>query len=134
MFPRAMPYPRGRTRSVAGTMNKLELAYSLHLEMLLRADLIAFWKWDCISLKLAKNTHYRTDFLVMQKDGALEIHETKGNHMEEDAWLKLKLVAEIFPFPVMLVRKDKTKGWDIAEVQLDAVGMLPRKPKPAHAS
>jgi hypothetical protein len=111
-------------------MNKLEAAYAEHLEQLLRAGLIAFWKWDCLSLKLAKNTHYRTDFLVMQTDGCLEVHETKGNHMEEDAWLKLKMVAELFPFPVMLVRKDKAKGWDIAEVQLDAKGMLPRKPKP----
>lgn len=85
----------GRLKS--GEMNKTEARYSQHLEQLKMMGDVLWFKFDCINLRLADKTFYKPDFLVMFTDGRLEIHEVKG-HWEDDAKVKIKVAASIFPF------------------------------------
>lgn len=99
-------YKRPRPKHVAGEMNKLESAYALHLEWLKRAGEIEDYRFERLKFKLAGNTFYTPDFLVVKKE-FLEIHEVKG-FMMEDANVKLKVAADSFPwFKFVLVTREK---------------------------
>lgn len=108
---------RGRQPTQAGEMNKTEKAYSVYLDSLKAAGEIKQWWWDAITLKWAKDTRYRADFMVLSKDDRIELHETKG-FMEDDAWVKLKTVSALLPFRVLLVKRSKGGNWDITEVEM----------------
>lgn len=111
-------------RRKTGEMNKTESAYNDHLSLLLRAGEIDGFAFEAIKLRLADNTFFTPDFLVMAKDGVLELHDTKGTTkklrasgrkeaipwIEEDAKIKLKVVAELFPFRVFAAFKT-SEGW-----------------------
>lgn len=86
--------------------NKLELAYSRLLEVEQQAGEIHRWWWDALALKLGHDCRYNTDFLVQRPSGLLEIHETKG-FMRDDALVKLKVCAAMYPFTVVLVKREK---------------------------
>lgn len=112
-------------RRAPGERNKLEAAYERHLETLERAGIIEGFKFEGIKLRLADNTFYTPDFLVFAEDGVVELHDTKGTTkkkrsdgskvagpwIEEDAKIKLKVVAELYPFRVMAVFKT-SDGWE----------------------
>lgn len=111
-------------RRAKGERNKTEAAYEDHLRLLNRAGEIDDFKFEGIKLKLADNTHFTPDFIVFAADGVVELHDTKGTTkktrasgvkesvpwIEEDAKLKLKIVAELFPFRVFAVFKT-ADGW-----------------------
>jgi len=115
-------------RREPGERNKLEAAYEQHLETLKRAGMIVDFKFEGIKLRLADNTFYTPDFIVFDDDGVVELHDTKGTTkrkksdgskvaapwIEEDAKLKLKLVAELYPFRVFAIFKT-TNGWERME-------------------
>lgn len=88
---------RGRAhgKSVPGEMNKLEEAYAANLEQQRMLGQILSWRWSPMKLRLAKGTFYDIDFWVIQNDGLIEIHETKG-HWEDDARVKIKVAAAMF--------------------------------------
>lgn len=93
----------------SGQMNKLEAAYAARLESLKLAGEIADYRFECIKLRLADNTFYAPDFMVLRPDGAFEVHEVKG-HWEDDARVKIKVAAAQFPFKFVAVKKTKN-GW-----------------------
>lgn len=111
-----------------GQRNKLEAAYEQHLELLKREGKIDGYFFEGIKLKLADNTNYTPDFLVFASDGVVELHDTKGTTtkmrasglkekvpwIEEDARLKLKIVAERFPFRTFAVFKTHN-GWEMQQ-------------------
>ena len=97
---------RGRGRSPHGKPNKLELAYLDHLEMRRCAGEVVEYSFESIKLKLAPNTFYEPDVLVLLSDGTLEIHEVKG-HWEDDARVKIKVAAELFPIRFIAVTREK---------------------------
>jgi hypothetical protein len=103
----------GRTKK-AGTMNKLEEAYSWVLEARKRAGELQWWTYEAITLKLADGVRYTPDFTVLTIGPRLEFHEVKG-YMRDDARVKLKVAAAMFPFKFLLVRKSG-RGWEITEV------------------
>lgn len=110
-------------------MNRGERQYAAHLDAQKAAGTVAAWWFEGITLRLADATHYRADFLVHLSDGTLEIHEVKGRKGKrffatEDAWLKLKIVARAFPFPVRVVWPASSGGWDSEAVP-------PTEPAPA---
>ena len=104
---------RKRPQHILGRMNKLEAAYAEHLELQRRNSEIIGFEFERIKLRLADNTHYTPDFAVYAKDGTLEFHETKGFLMD-DAAVKIKVAADIFPFRFVMVRKTK-QGWSFTE-------------------
>jgi len=98
-----------------GVMNKLEEAYSWVLEARKRAGEIQWWAYEQITLKLAPDTRYTPDFVLLLADGLLQFHEVKGSLFRDDAKVKIKVAASMFPFKFLLVRKSG-QGWEITEV------------------
>ena len=101
-----------------GAMNKTEAAYAAHLEQLKATGLVAWFKFEGVKLRLADNTFYSPDFAVMLADGQMEMHEVKG-FMTDDANVKIKVAADMYPFRFLLVRAKAKKdggGWLIKEV------------------
>ena len=80
---------------------------------------IIWYGFERIKLKLADKTHYTPDFFVVKNDGSVEVHEIKG-FMRDDAAVKLKVAAEIYPFfQFILIKKIALKdggGWDCKTV------------------
>lgn len=72
-----------------GEMNKTETEYAQHLELLKRAGEILDFKFEPLKLSLAKNTSYTPDFMVINKNLEIELHEVKG-FWKDDARVKTK--------------------------------------------
>jgi hypothetical protein len=116
--------PKARTRPaahVAGRMNKTEKAYSQQLDARMPTDQspgeVAGWMFEPLKLRLADDTWYTPDFLVLMTDGTIEIHEVKACAdngkvlVEDDAQVKIKVAAEDYPFfTFRRVAKWKRKG------------------------
>ena len=95
-------------------MNKTEAAYANHLYLQQVLKEIVDFRFEPFGLKLADKTYYHPDFLVVFADH-FEIHEVKG-FMREDANVKLKVAAKLFPwFKFKLVKRIK-KEWEIKEI------------------
>lgn len=105
-------------RLKTGQMNKTEEAYSRTLNEYMHDGLIQWWKFEGVKLRLADNTFLTVDFAVMGLDGVLEMREVKG-YMMDDAAVKLKVAAAMYPFRFYLVRqKPKKDGGGWSEVEL----------------
>jgi hypothetical protein len=99
----------GRLKS--GMMNKSESEYSRVLELRKCNGEIAWFAFEGLTFRLADNTRYTPDFAVMLNSGELELHEVKG-FWTDDAKVKIKVAAELFPMRFIAVRK--TRGsWEI---------------------
>lgn len=125
---------RGRTRRTPGTMNKTEAAYAALLQLRKDAGQLAGFWFEAVTLKLAKDTRYTPDFLVQLKDGTMEFHEVKG-YWEDDARVKIKVAAEMFPFMFRAYRPRAKKdggGWseETFDETVPAMRSEPRQPKP----
>ena len=98
-------------RLPVGAMNKTEAEY----DAILAADPTIVWrKFEAINLRLAADTFYRADFFVMRNDGVLEVHEVKGGVWEDDARVKIKVAAAMYPFQFIGMTKLSKRlggGW-----------------------
>lgn len=100
-------------RLKTGQLNKTETEYGRLLEMRKHAGEILWYRFDGMKLRLADNTFYTPDFAVMLADGTLECHEVKG-HWMDDARVKIKVAAEMYPFRFIAVKAKAKKdggGW-----------------------
>lgn len=104
----------GRNKA-PGTMNKTEARYERDvLAPLKAAGIVGWYAFEAVTLKLAPRCHYRIDFAVLAEDGVLEMVDVKGSRFmaEEDAVVKIKLAAVLFPFRfVMTWPGKKGEGW-----------------------
>ena len=110
-------YALGRLKT--GEMNKLETAYNEQLKADLNAGEILWFKFEGLKLRLADNTFLTVDFFVMNKNNELEARDVKG-YMMEDAKVKMKVAASIYPFKFFVVKAKAKKdggGWDITEIK-----------------
>ena len=108
-------YALGRLKY--GEMNKTEEAYAHYLELYRRAGEILWFKFEGVKLRLADNTFYTPDFAVMGADQSLACHEVKG-FWEDDARVKIKVAASIYPFRFIAVTAKPKKsggGWAVEE-------------------
>jgi len=102
-------------RLPAGQMNKTEAEYGDVLKQRERAGEVVWFKFEGLKLRLADNTFYTPDYAVILKSGDLELHEVKG-HWQEDARVKIKIAAAMFPFTFIAVRKrTKKEGGGFSE-------------------
>lgn len=111
---RAM-YALGRLKP--GERNKTEAAYEEHLRSQLGTT-IAWFDFEVYTFKLAPDTRYTPDFVVMRMDGTLEFHEVKG-YFTDDAKVKIKVAASKLPHRFFIVRAKAKRdggGWDVEEV------------------
>lgn len=110
---------RGRTQRQPGQMNKLEAAWAGELEKMKRAGDLVWYAHEPFKLRLAKATFYTPDFALLWANGELSFDEVKGGFFEDDARVKIKVAARLYPFlRIRTVRKGK-KGepyWAIEEV------------------
>jgi hypothetical protein len=97
-------------------MNKTELDYADILVRLQLTKQIVKFAYEPIKLRLAENTTYTPDFEVVRPDGSIEFHEVKGGFIREDAWLKLKIAAELFPEFTFYLCQYKNKTWSTKRV------------------
>jgi len=99
-------------------MNETEAAYADFLDEELDAGRIRWWRYGSVKVMLAGRTFYTPDFAVQRADGVLELHEVKG-FWEDDARIKVKMLAEMFPFRVVAIVMKKIPkkdggGWKMA--------------------
>lgn len=104
-------------RLPVGTMNKTEAAYAKHLEAEQYAGEVLWWKFEGVKLRLADNTFYTCDFVVLPRHGLIEMHEVKG-FWQDDARVKIKVAASLYPFRFFAVKalaKKNGGGWEREE-------------------
>lgn len=89
------------------TMNKTEARRAMELEALKRSGQIAGWWYEKLTLKLADDTRFTPDFMVLHNDGMIELQETKGGFIREDAHVKIKIAAAMFPFRFVMYKEMK---------------------------
>lgn len=100
-------------RLKAGAMNKTEQQYAEYLAARQQAGTVLWFKFEGVKLRLADSTFYSPDFAVMVADGSMEMHEVKG-HWQDDARVKIKVAAELYPFRFIAVRPKLRRdggGW-----------------------
>jgi hypothetical protein len=101
-------FARGQRRT-PGTMNGLETKYAEHLERLKLAGDVLWFRFEGLTFRLADRCRYTPDFVVMRPTGQIELHEIKG-FFADDALVKIKLAAELFPFKFIAVKKEAKKN------------------------
>lgn len=109
-------FVRGKARShTPGRMNQTEGRYERDVLAVQKAagEVVAWW-FEAFKLRLADNTFYTPDFVVQLASGELECHEIKG-HWEDDARVKIKVAASLYPFRFVAVQYKK-KQWVIEEI------------------
>lgn len=103
---------RALGRLKQGVMNQTESKYANHLESLKIAGEVAWYAFDSMKFRLADKTFYSPDFIVMKSTGELEAHEVKG-HWEDDARVKIKVAAGMFPIPFIAIKyNSKNNSWE----------------------
>lgn len=108
---------RARGRQKVGKRNKAEAAYENFLELRKNAGEILWHRFEAIKLRLADKTFYEPDFAVMLSDGQMEIHEVKG-HWEDDARVKIKVAAEMYPFRFIAIMSEKNVPADRWKIEV----------------
>jgi len=100
-------------RLKTGAMNKTEQAYADLLKDWVSIEIVQWFRFEGLKLRLADNTFYTPDFAVMGMDGVMEMHEVKG-FWTDDARVKIKVAAEMYPFRFIAVKPKAKKdggGW-----------------------
>jgi len=99
-------------------MNKTEALYSQRLETMKRNGVIVDWRFEPVKFRLADHTTYTPDFMVIDIDGAVVFTDTKAYWksagkvgIEEDANVKLKVVAEQYPWFSFCIAYVKDGRW-----------------------
>lgn len=101
---------KGKAHST--TMNRTEAGYAERLGL----DTNVVWfKFGAVTLKLADDCRYSPDFIVMLASGEIEMHEVKG-FRREDAMVKIRVAASVFPFRFVLVEREKGE-WKFTEIK-----------------
>lgn len=98
-----------------GQKNKTEQAYETEvLEVGKASGQILDWVFESVALRLAPRTFYHPDYFVITP-ARFEIHEVKG-HWHDDARVKIKVAAQMFPFFHFVAVRKRSKreggGWD----------------------
>ena len=105
---------RARNTRKPGEMNGLETQYAHFLEEERLHGRVHAWRFEPVGLRLAEGCTYNPDFLVILPDGSVEIHETKGR-WEDDALVKIKVAAEMFPWFVFRAFQWQKGVWVVRE-------------------
>jgi hypothetical protein len=103
------PVAKGSPKLSDGYDSQLEREYAAVLEAQRVAGEILWWKHHAMRLRLANETFYSTDFLVMLPSHELELHECKG-FIRESARVRVNVIAEMYPFRVVMVRAERYRG------------------------
>lgn len=110
---------QAKGRLPKGTMNKTESAYAELLEQRRLSGEILDWKFHPLRVRLADNTYYEVDFMSLDADMLITMHETKGGFTTDKGQMKIKLCAEVLPWFRMVkatkLAKKEGGGWKIED-------------------
>jgi len=99
-------------------MNRTEAKFADYLNQRLVAGEILWFKFEGLKFRLADNTFFTPDFSVMLANRELQCYEVKG-FMMDDANVKIKVAASLYPLAFFLVRVRPKKdggGFSITEI------------------
>lgn len=105
-------------KPILAEMNGTEAKYAASLAQHVADGLISAWWYQALSWRIGPNAHYRPDFVVLRRDGVLELHEVKarassgGFGATEASLVRVKAVAGHSPFRVVVVWPRKGGGWE----------------------
>jgi hypothetical protein len=101
-------------------MNATEVRYADHLNVQKLAGDVVEFSYEPCKFRLADNTFYTPDFMVINNNMEIEFHEVKGSWKaphQDDAKVKIKVAAEMFwQFTFLsaeVVPKNRGGGWKI---------------------
>jgi len=105
-------------RMKAGSMNGTEQEYARRLDAMKAAGEVLWWEFEPVNLRITglgglKSVFYSPDFMIMNSEGVIEFHETKG-FWTDDALVKIKTASGKFPFRFVAMKKKAKKdggGW-----------------------
>lgn len=106
---RPLPGPRHRP----GVMNGTEARYANDVlkPMLDRGEIISY-TFERMKLKIGENCYYTPDFMLVMP-GHFEFHEVKGGLIRDDAMVKFKAAADMFPFFRFVMMQYAKKQWNV---------------------
>ncbi len=96
-------------------MNKTEQRYSIQLEMMKLSEQIIEWRFEALNFRLARKTFYMPDFMVIKPD-RFEFHEVKGEFWRDDARVKIKVAAAMYPWFKWIAAQFIRGEWKIEEI------------------
>jgi hypothetical protein len=105
-------------RMKAGVRNSTEADYEKLLETRRCIGEVLWYRFEGITLRIAKGVSYTPDFVVMLASGEIELHEVKG-YWRDDSRAKTRIAAEQFPFRIIAITrpsKKKGAGWVFEEM------------------
>lgn len=116
-----------QARTPADGMNRVERAYSVHLQVQLLVGAIRGWRFQEITLKLGPDCRYTPDFLVELADGTIALDDCKGTKRnkvtggegywaEADAMVKIRAAASQFKLFRIRVCWLTSQGWQVKEI------------------
>ena len=110
--PAPKPEPEPQPEDGPKYKSKTEARYAGRLEGLLKLGKIREYRYEAFRVKLAGNTTITADFWVVLQDWTVEIHEVKGEYIREDAWVKLKIAAAMWPwFRWFKLQENEAREW-----------------------
>jgi hypothetical protein len=74
--------------------------------------------YEAVTLKLAADTRYTPDFMVMEDDGTITFVECKG-FWRDDAKVKIKVAAEMYPMFRFKAVSYSKKTWHVVPFGLE---------------
>ena len=122
MFSRFKGKVRGKAKGQAVGPNKTEIAYGALLEeRRVKGEILAY-SYEPVKVRLADNTFYTPDYLVVAADYCLEFHEVKAAwkdkktggykpHWESAGRVKIKVAVEQYPFFKFIAAAKTPTGW-----------------------
>lgn len=113
--PKAAMQSLGRLK--VGTMNRTEKEWANQLELEKQAGFVLWYKFEGIKFRLADNTFYAPDFVVLLSDKRIRIDEVKG-FWTDDARVKIKVAADMYPFEFIAVRKATNRQGGAFEIEV----------------
>jgi hypothetical protein len=91
-------------------MNKTEERFAEQLEIRKVAGELIEWRFEEITLKVAADTRYTADFVILHNDLTIELVDAKGGGpMDEKSRVKIKVAADKFWFFRFSIAKARTK-------------------------
>ncbi|WP_197489031.1 DUF1064 domain-containing protein [Planctomyces sp. SH-PL14] len=104
-------------------MSKTEERYAAALEARAAAKEIAEFHFEHVKLRLADNTFYTPDFMVIHNDQTMEFIEVKGSWNapnQDKSRVKLKVAAETHQWArfsaVVPIAQKNGGGWDVEQI------------------
>lgn len=117
MRARATVHPRKMTR--------LEEKYARHLQDRLNAHEIEWYLYEAWKFRLADDTFYTPDFIIVTNDLRIEAHEVKAlwhtgkPGWKDDARVKIKVAAEMHPIRFIAATLMRDGNWEFEEFLKD---------------